>query len=104
MTKKIAAFRKTVLGFYEKNGRKTLPWRLNTGAWPVLVSECMLQQTQVDRVTAYWERWLARWPLAAARSSSVGTDSVFSGASADHIKAHPNTSGPSRLRALRTVP
>ena len=70
MTKKITAFRKTVLGFYEKNGRKTLPWRLNTGAWPVLVSECMLQQTQVDRVTAYWERWLARWPspesLAAA--------------------------------------
>jgi A/G-specific adenine glycosylase len=70
MTQKIADFRKTALVFYEQHGRKTLPWRLNTGAWPVLVSEYMLQQTQVDRVIGYWERWLTRWPSPEALAAA----------------------------------
>ncbi|MDR2490026.1 MAG: A/G-specific adenine glycosylase [Spirochaetaceae bacterium] len=62
----LARFCKTVFAFYEKSGRKTLPWRVNTGAWGVLVSECMLQQTQVERVIPYWEHWLKLWPNPAA--------------------------------------
>jgi A/G-specific adenine glycosylase len=66
----IAAFRKAVLDYYAASGRHTLPWRSNTAPWPVLASEFMLQQTQIERVIPYWERWMRRWPapedLAAA--------------------------------------
>ncbi|MDR1468778.1 MAG: A/G-specific adenine glycosylase [Spirochaetaceae bacterium] len=62
MTSEIAAFRKAVLGYYETSGRNTLPWRLNAAPWPVLVSEFMLQQTQIERVIPYWKRWMGLWP------------------------------------------
>ncbi len=52
--------------WYRANARD-LPWRApQTGAWPVLVSEVMLQQTQVSRVLPVYEDWLARWPNPAA--------------------------------------
>ncbi|MDR0540529.1 MAG: A/G-specific adenine glycosylase [Spirochaetaceae bacterium] len=63
MTRRIERFCAEVYSFYQKHGRKTLPWRLNTKPWGVLVSEFMLQQTQIDRVIPYWQRWLERWPL-----------------------------------------
>jgi A/G-specific adenine glycosylase len=65
MTSRIAAFRKAVLDYYEISGRHTLPWRLNTAPWPVLVSEFMLQQTQIERVIPYWNRWMGLWPEPA---------------------------------------
>jgi A/G-specific adenine glycosylase len=75
MTSQIAAFREAVLGYYETSGRNTLPWRLNTAPWPVLVSEFMLQQTQIERVIPYWKRWVKLWPepadLAAAPLASA---------------------------------
>jgi A/G-specific adenine glycosylase len=62
-------FRRIIYGNYEKEGRN-LPWRKNTEPWGILVSEFMLQQTQTNRVAAYWERWMGLWPgpadLAAA--------------------------------------
>jgi A/G-specific adenine glycosylase len=42
------------------------PWRENPSPWGVLVSEFMLQQTQTERVIAYWERWMTRWPTPEA--------------------------------------
>lgn len=42
--------------------RRDLPWRKRRDPWAVLVSEIMLQQTQVERVVGYWERFLARFP------------------------------------------
>jgi A/G-specific adenine glycosylase len=43
--------------------RRDLPWRhRSAGAWGVLVSEIMLQQTQVARVVPVWEEWMLRWP------------------------------------------
>lgn len=52
--------------WYEEHARD-LPWRVpGIGAWPVLVSEVMLQQTQVARVEPVWREWLARWPTPAA--------------------------------------
>lgn len=55
---------------------RDLPWRREGfSAWGVLVSECMLQQTQVGRVVPVLEAWLRRWPtpadLAAAPQSAV---------------------------------
>ncbi len=56
------------------NGRD-LPWRRTTDAYAIMVSEFMLQQTQVATVIPYFERWLARFPtfraLAAAEESDV---------------------------------
>lgn len=55
---------------------RDLPWRRpEAGAWGVLVSEIMLQQTPVARVEPIWQEWLARWPrpsaLAAASQGEV---------------------------------
>lgn len=63
------AFRKTVRGFFRDRGRK-LPWRETRDPYRILVSEIMLQQTQVPRVLEKYESFLAEFPdirsLAAA--------------------------------------
>ncbi|GIJ54032.1 A/G-specific adenine glycosylase [Virgisporangium aurantiacum] len=49
---------------------RDLPWRSpDTTPWGVLVSEIMLQQTPVSRVTPAWLSWLARWPTPAAMAA-----------------------------------
>lgn len=54
---------------------RSLPWRHIDDAYAVLVSEVMLQQTQVKRVLSYWERFLDKFPtidaLAAADTAAV---------------------------------
>lgn len=45
---------------------RDLPWRRTRDPWAVLVSEVMLQQTQVDRVVPRWEAFLGRWPTTSA--------------------------------------
>jgi A/G-specific adenine glycosylase len=53
--------------------RRDLPWRRTRDPWAVLVSELMLQQTQVPRVVARYEEFLERFPTAAACcAASVG--------------------------------
>jgi A/G-specific adenine glycosylase len=52
------------LAWYQANGRD-LPWRRTTDPYAILVSEIMLQQTQVERVIPRWTAWLERWPTAA---------------------------------------
>ncbi|MFL5953199.1 MAG: A/G-specific adenine glycosylase [Gaiellaceae bacterium] len=63
-----------LLDWYEENGRN-LPWRSTTDPYAILLSEVMLQQTQVERVVPRWRAWLARWPtvetLAAASPADV---------------------------------
>jgi A/G-specific adenine glycosylase len=64
-----------VLSWYAASARD-LPWRRpGVGAWPVLVSEIMLQQTPVSRVIPAYRAWLERWPgapeLAAAASGEA---------------------------------
>jgi A/G-specific adenine glycosylase len=55
---------------------RDLPWR-SSNPWGVLVSEFMLQQTPVVRVTPKWHEWMERWPtpdaLAAASPADVIT-------------------------------
>ncbi len=43
---------------------RDLPWRHTHDPYAILVSEVMLQQTQVERVVPRYERWLSRWPTA----------------------------------------
>ena len=55
----------TVLTWFAAEGRD-LPWRRTRDPWAVLVSELMLQQTQVSRVVPVWRAFLERFPDAAA--------------------------------------
>lgn len=61
-------FRKTVLSYWKRHGRHELPWRLPAGRqgnpdpYHILVSEIMLQQTQVDRVIPFYQKFLAAFP------------------------------------------
>ncbi|MCQ4046531.1 A/G-specific adenine glycosylase [Streptantibioticus rubrisoli] len=60
-----AALHLPVTAWFEANARD-LPWRRpDAGAWGVMVSEFMLQQTPVSRVLPMYEQWLARWPRPA---------------------------------------
>lgn len=52
--------------WYAAHGRHDLPWRQTQDPWAVLVSEVMLQQTQVTRVIPYWLGFMTRWPEPAA--------------------------------------
>jgi A/G-specific adenine glycosylase len=46
--------------------RRDLPWHRTRDPYAILVSEVMLQQTQVERVIPYYERWTKRWPTVEA--------------------------------------
>ncbi len=63
-----------LLAWYSRFGRD-LPWRRTRDPYAILVSEVMLQQTQVDRVVPRYRRFLERWPtvsaLAAASTAEV---------------------------------
>jgi A/G-specific adenine glycosylase len=67
-------FRRALLGWYREHGRK-LPWRETADPYHILVSEMMLQQTQVDRVLPKYHEWLEKYPslgaLAAAPEGDV---------------------------------
>ena len=65
----MSAFRRALTQWFKKNGRD-LPWRRDTSPYAVLVSEFMLQQTQVATVIPYFERWMQRFPDFAALAAS----------------------------------
>ncbi len=60
----IAQFRTIILAFYERNGRD-LPWRHTTDPYHILISEIMLQQTQVDRVVKKYPEFVAAFPTCS---------------------------------------
>ena len=70
----IEAAGKALLAWYDR-ARRDLPWRRRRDAYAIWVSEIMLQQTQVDTVLGYYERFLDRFPdvevLAAASEEEV---------------------------------
>jgi A/G-specific adenine glycosylase len=56
--------------WYATHGRHDLPWRATRDPWAVLVSEVMLQQTQVARVLVAWPPFMARFPTPAAMAAA----------------------------------
>jgi A/G-specific adenine glycosylase len=66
--------RESLLAWFEAHSRD-LPWRRTRDPYAILVSEVMLQQTQVERVVPRYLAWLRRWPtveaLAAAPAAEV---------------------------------
>lgn len=78
MTKtQAAAFRRRMWNWYTHNGRHQLPWRRTRNPYKVLVSELMLQQTQVSRVLPKYKTWCRRFPttqsVARAKLAEVLT-------------------------------
>jgi A/G-specific adenine glycosylase len=71
MTRKAA---QALLDWYDHN-RRHLPWRRRRDPYAILVAEVMLQQTRVDTVVPYYERWMRAFPtlkeLAAAEEQAV---------------------------------
>ncbi len=64
--KRVAAFRKVVWAHYKKSGRHDLPWRKTRDPYKILVSEIMLQQTQVPRVIPKYTSFIKRFPTVRA--------------------------------------
>jgi len=75
-----------------ETSKRDLPWRNpDCGAWGVMVSEVMLQQTPVNRVLPRFEYWMARWPTP----QHLAKDSV-----ADAVKAWDRLGYPRRAKRL----
>jgi A/G-specific adenine glycosylase len=66
-------FRRRLLQWYRLNGRD-LPWRRTRDPYRILVSEIMLQQTQVDRVLPKYAEWLDRYPSLQALADAPEDD------------------------------
>jgi A/G-specific adenine glycosylase len=73
-------FRRRLLRWYRENARK-LPWRSDATPWRILVSEIMLQQTRVEAMLPYYQRFLQRFPDAAsfAAASEPEVLAIWSG-------------------------
>ncbi|MCW5889501.1 MAG: A/G-specific adenine glycosylase [bacterium] len=110
------AFRRRLLRWYGRH-KRDLPWRGSTDPYAVLVSEIMLQQTQVVRVAEYFPRFLAAYPtledLAAAPADAVRDSWAGLGyyararnlhAAAQHVVAELDGVFPSEARDLRRLP
>jgi A/G-specific adenine glycosylase len=64
-----------LLAWYGEHARD-LPWRRTRDPYAILVSEVMLQQTQVARVVPRYEAWLARWPTVEALADASAADVI----------------------------
>jgi A/G-specific adenine glycosylase len=68
--KKLTEFTHTVWDYYKKHGRHDLPWRKTKDPYKILVSEIMLQQTQVLRVAPKYAEFLKRFPTIKTLSEA----------------------------------
>jgi A/G-specific adenine glycosylase len=107
---------KELIGWFSENQR-ALPWRVSYNPYHVWISEIMLQQTQVETVIPYFERWISSFPnvsqLAAADEQSVFHHWAGLGyytrarnlmAAAKTIAAEHGGMIPSDYEALRSLP
>ena len=67
--------REELLSWFAVEGRD-LPWRRSRDPYAILVSEVMLQQTQVERVVPRYLAWLERWPTAKALAAASAADVI----------------------------
>jgi A/G-specific adenine glycosylase len=113
---RIGAVRSALLEWFAAN-RRDLPWRLSRDPYRVLVSEVMLQQTQVDRVIPYYEAFLRRFPDAESLASAATAAVIKAWAglgynrrainlqrTAQYVVEHLGGKFPSDVDALRKLP
>lgn len=73
LTKNATAFRKSLIDWYDTNARD-LPWRRKPSLYKTVVSEFMLQQTQIKTALPYFAAWLKRFPSFKALSQATEED------------------------------
>ncbi len=66
----VREFQRVVRKYWKVEGRHDLPWRKTTDPYRILVSEVMLQQTQVERVLPYYAQFLKRFPTVSTLASA----------------------------------
>ena len=71
----LEAMQAAVLAWYGANATD-LPWRRTHDPYAILVSEVMLQQTQVSRVEPRWREWMERWPTAQALAAATPAEVI----------------------------
>lgn len=64
-----------LLAWFAASGRR-LPWRRTRDPYAILVSEVMLQQTQVERVVPRYLRWLERWPTVTSLAGAAAAEVI----------------------------
>lgn len=69
-------FRKKLLQWFNENARQ-LPWRVNPNLYKTVVSEFMLQQTQVKTVLPYFERWMIKFPTIQVLAKADESDVIY---------------------------
>ena len=112
----IMAFRAMILAHYHKMAR-SMPWRETRDPYAVLVSEIMLQQTQVERVRLKHDEFLGRFPTLAALASAPLSDvlkvwqglgynrrAIYLKRCAEEIVAQHNGNFPTSLQELQALP
>lgn len=104
MTHDGAYLRKRLKRWYVEHGRHELPWRLTHDPYAVLVSEVMLQQTQVDRVVPYFLEWMERWPNAALLAEASPADVIRAWAGLGYNRRALNLHRAARLMTDDGVP
>jgi A/G-specific adenine glycosylase len=62
-------FRRRLLAFYDA-AKRDLPWRRQRDPYAIWISEIMAQQTRIDTVVPYWQRWMQRFPDVNALASA----------------------------------
>ena len=112
----VEAIRAALLGWYRR-GHRDMPWRQLRDPYAIWVSEIMLQQTRVDTVKAYFQRFMARFPTVAALAAAPADEvlSLWSGlgyyararnlhAAAAEIVARYGGEFPRQEAAVRALP
>jgi len=116
LSAKRRALHRVILRWYHRHGRD-LPWRRTRDAWHILVSEVMLQQTQVSRVAERYPEWLTRFPTTASHAAATTREALlaWSGmgynrramhlhAAARYIMERHGGRVPREMAVLRTLP
>jgi A/G-specific adenine glycosylase len=112
----VSAFRRCLLRWFLRSGRH-LPWRKTRDPYAILVSEFMLQQTQIATVIPYYNKWLRRFPdfASVARGSQNDVLHAWQGlgyysrarnlhATAKIVQAQYGGVFPSDIAAIRNLP
>jgi A/G-specific adenine glycosylase len=92
-----------LLAWFDENGRR-LPWRETRDAYAILVSEVMLQQTQVERVVPRWHAWLERWPTVDALAATPAADVIIEWQGLGYNRRALNLHRTARIVALHGWP
>lgn len=93
----------SLLTWYRAHGRD-LPWRRTRDPYAILVSEVMLQQTQVDRVIPRYEEWLERWPTPAALAAAPRAEVIAAWKGLGYNRRAVNLHEAARLIAAEGFP